>query len=184
MRVDGAVLLEFRVRGNPIAQPRPRAVMAGGHARIHELTRVKGQEHPIVGWRQAVAQAARAALGHFSPITVPVVVSALFLLPRPTGMVWKKRPMERSPHASRPDLDNLMKAVMDAMSPKRGAGAWVDDALVAGYGDVQKLYCEAGWGLGGQFIQEPAGALVQVRSADGMALVWETSTGWSGDIPW
>jgi Holliday junction resolvase RusA-like endonuclease len=43
------------------------------------------------------------------------------------------------PHTSKPDSDNLMKAVMDAMTT---AGVWKDDALVYGH-FTEKWYSRA-----------------------------------------
>jgi Holliday junction resolvase RusA-like endonuclease len=178
------VLLEFRVRGNPTPQPRPKARAFNGHAQVYEVKRrADGTTHPIVGWRQAVAEAARKALGGRPAIAVPVIVSTLFLLPRPGRLVWKRREMPRIPHDSKPDKDNLDKALMDALSPKRGAGAWLDDSLVCGERNSLKLYCAASW-VDGKLVQEPSGALVQIVSAVGCDTDWEVAVGWKGGLPW
>ena len=48
-------------------------------------------------------------------------------------MIWKTREMPRAFHSSKPDRDNLDKAVMDAL---KGL-AWIDDSQVC-QGEIQK----------------------------------------------
>jgi Holliday junction resolvase RusA-like endonuclease len=57
-------------------------------------------------------------------ITDPVHLIVEFFLPWPKS---KKSDVAKAPHGKKPDTDNLLKAVMDAMT---AAGAWKDDALV------------------------------------------------------
>ena len=47
-------------------------------------------------------------------------------MPRPKNKVWKRKPMPRYWHTKRPDLDNLVKAVLDALNGL----AWRDDAQI------------------------------------------------------
>jgi Holliday junction resolvase RusA-like endonuclease len=54
----------------------------------------------------------------------PVNLSVSFFLPKPKRLVGVDRSI---PHVSKPDADNLLKAVMDAMTD---AGIWRDDSLV------------------------------------------------------
>jgi Holliday junction resolvase RusA-like endonuclease len=57
-------------------------------------------------------------------ITDPVHLLVTFYLP------WagrRKSDPEKAPHGKKPDTDNLLKAVMDAMTEAR---VWKDDALV------------------------------------------------------
>lgn len=48
------------------------------------------------------------------------------MMPRPKNMIWKKRPMPRVPHVKKPDSDNLIKAVKDALT----GILWRDDCQV------------------------------------------------------
>jgi Holliday junction resolvase RusA-like endonuclease len=99
------------VNGIPKAQPRPR-MAAGGHA----------YNPPSAdAWKETV----RAAFNAFRkpPLTNPVCLRVSFFLPRPKALKGEAA----CPHVKKPDVDNLLKAVMDAMT---GAGVWKDDALV------------------------------------------------------
>ena len=60
------------------------------------------------------------------PFSGPVCMDILFVFPRPKSRIWKKKPMPREPHISRPDRTNLIKAVEDALN----GVAWRDDSQV------------------------------------------------------
>jgi Holliday junction resolvase RusA-like endonuclease len=81
-----------------------------------------------------------------------------FWLPMPAS--WSKRKQAANlwkPHAQKPDIDNLTKAVMDAMSERveklteatketmKLAGVWQDDCQVADL-TVRKRWCTSGEG--------------------------------------
>lgn len=172
-------LLEFSVRGSAVPQPRQRHRWTG--AFVQNYTPATA---PITGWKALIGQAARAALEGSPAIDVPVVLSVLFLMPRPGRLVWKKRPMPRQFASARPDLDNLVKAVKDALSPKKGgAGAWRDDALVVSYGFVSKAYAGAHWD-GESLVQESVETRVVIQAAPEVVPRWEILTNWKGDLPW
>lgn len=64
-------------------------------------------------------------------------VRLVFVLPMPAS--WserKKAQMDGAPHESKPDLDNLLKAVKDALLP--------DDAAVSSYGAISKEWGRVG----------------------------------------
>lgn len=109
--------VQFRVPGVPIPQPRPRVF--GGVA----VSAPKG--HPVIAYKEAVNVAAWIAWNQRPPLTGPVAVELLFLMPRPSALRWKTKPMPRLPHTAKPDADNLAKAVLDAL-----ALLWVDDNQV------------------------------------------------------
>lgn len=50
----------------------------------------------------------------------------VFVMPRPSNMIWKKKPMDIVEHTKKPDKDNLEKAVKDALT----GIVWVDDSQV------------------------------------------------------
>lgn len=132
--------IEFNVPAVPVAQPRPRATLAHGGvgARIHEVTHIKNADgtrkpHPVNAYKATTRHAAKAAYDG-APLQGPLHLSLVFIMPRPKGMFWKKKPMPRVPHASRPDCDNLAKSTLDAL---KGL-LWLDDAQIATM-EVRKL---------------------------------------------
>jgi Holliday junction resolvase RusA-like endonuclease len=101
----------FTVPAIPIAQPRPRAAMAGGHARVYGAAK----DHPIHAFKAAVMHRANAEYD-MAPHDGPVAISVLCVLPRPKHMFWKTKPMPRERHIGRPDADNIFKAVTDSLN--------------------------------------------------------------------
>ncbi len=99
----------FTVSGKPFPQPRPRVTRFG--------TYEPGKG--IKAWKAAVAKAGQnAALTHwqFRPYVEPLQMTLQFCLPMPKSWTQiKKDDLAGRPHVSRPDADNLAKAVMDAL---------------------------------------------------------------------
>lgn len=116
----------FTVPGKPFAKQRPRATRQG---RVYTPSET-------VSFERQVGQIARP---HFpEPFTGPVrlTISAVFAPPAS----WSKRKTEahlHRPHTQRPDVDNIGKAIADALNRI----AWADDAQVA---DIR---IRKGWGL-------------------------------------
>lgn len=129
--------IQIRVPAIPVAQPRARASTFGGHIKMHTPTSIKQADgsrkaHPIVAFKATVRMAfEREYQG--APFAGPLRCDLVFVLPRPKNLIWKTRPMPRAFHASKPDRDNLDKAVMDAL---KGL-AWNDDAQVC-QGAIEK----------------------------------------------
>jgi len=121
------------IPGEPIAQPRHRVGVIGGHARMFEATK----KHPIHAWKAQVRHEL-VALG-ITPYDGPMRASLMFWFARPGRLVWKKRPMMVEPHTSKPDVDNLAKAFMDAAS----GIVWNDDSQLY-VADVAKHYVAGG----------------------------------------
>ncbi|MCI0421332.1 MAG: RusA family crossover junction endodeoxyribonuclease [Acidobacteria bacterium] len=117
-------MIRFSVPAVPIAQPRQRhrVMMSGGRSFAHNFTPTK---HPVQAFKATVRLALRAAY-QGSPLEGPLGLSVTFLMPRPGRLRWKKRPMPRQPHATKPDLDNLMKSLKDALNGL----AWLDDGQI------------------------------------------------------
>lgn len=116
----------------PVAQPRQR----------HRLVKTKGgkefiqnyapAKHPVQDFKATIRLAFREAYAG-SPMTGPLRCDLVFVMPRPRNLIWKTRSMPRLPHISRPDRDNLDKAVMDAL---KGI-AWLDDSQIC-QGTIEK----------------------------------------------
>ena len=65
-------------------------------------------------WEYEVRQ--RAAEVVDTPLDGPVHLEMLFIFPRPKSKIWKRKKMEREWKTTRPDLDNLEKAVIDGLN--------------------------------------------------------------------
>jgi Holliday junction resolvase RusA-like endonuclease len=123
-------MISFTVAGEPVPQPRPRVSTRGGFARAYVPAK-----HPVHAYRQAVENAARrAGLG---PITEPIQVCVVSVFARPKSHMTGRGVVKvKAPRVPRPDVDNIAKAVLDAL------GDFFDDTLVESlqvsksYGDV------------------------------------------------
>ena len=121
--------IELTIPAVPVAQPRAKAASFGGHARVYETKYTgKGESrklHPITAFKATVRQTAQAVY-QGPPLRGPIKVDCVFVLPRETSKIWKTKAMPRYPHIVKPDLDNLNKAVLDALS----GTVLSDDAIV------------------------------------------------------
>lgn len=137
--------LQFEVPGIPQPQGSTRSFARGGKV-------ITTSDNPkLRPWRDAVCWHARAALvaapraGWTGPFEGPVTVSAIFYLPRPAGHFGTGRNAGQvrasAPPfpAGKPDLDKLIRGVLDALSE---AGVWRDDAQVVSFGDIGKRYSD------------------------------------------
>jgi Holliday junction resolvase RusA-like endonuclease len=111
--------LTFSVPGEPVPQPRPRVSTRGGFARAYVPAK-----HPVHAYRQALAAAAVAAGLSEAGEPLNVVIDAVF--ERPKSHLRKGGVRADAPRLPRPDVDNIAKAVLDALQDVMG-----DDSLVA-----------------------------------------------------
>lgn len=131
--------LQFEVPGVPQPQGSTRSFARGGKV-------VTTSDNPrLRPWRDAVCWHAREACAGHPQFDGPVVVSAVFWLPRPAShfgsgrSAGQLRSSAPSAPAVKPDLDKLLRAVLDALSE---AGVWRDDAQVVSLGEVGKRYSD------------------------------------------
>jgi Holliday junction resolvase RusA-like endonuclease len=115
--------ITFTVLGVPVAQPRPKVVTVRGRGMAISNPR----KHPVVAFKEAVKLEAQQAYKG-APLEGPVALTVTFFMPRPKSMIWKTKPMESQWHIAKPDSDNLVKAVKDALSGL----LWKDDSQVCG----------------------------------------------------
>lgn len=113
----------------PIGQPRHRISTRGGFAKMYLPSR-----HEVHGFKRAIKAEWMQLKMLPSQRAVAVTIQAFFH--RPKAKTWKRRPNPRYPHSSKPDIDNVAKAVMDALNKL----AWIDDAQVARL-EVSKTVC-------------------------------------------
>ena len=105
--------ITFSVPGDPVPQPRPRVSTAGGFARAYVPAK-----HPVHAYRQAVAAAALWA--GLTKTGDPLNVVIDFVFRRPKSHMNKGGVKPTAPTLPRPDVDNLAKAVLDALKPVIG----------------------------------------------------------------
>lgn len=119
--------ITLHVPAVPVAQPRARAAVIGGHARVYD-----NKKHPVTEFKATVRM---ALLNAYSgpPLSGPLRCDLVFVMPRPKSLIWKTRPMPREPHVKKPDIDNLVKAIFDALN----GIAFIDDAQVC-QGSIEK----------------------------------------------
>lgn len=111
--------LTFSVPGEPVPQPRPRVSTRGGFARAYVPAK-----HPVHAYRQTIAEAAVAAGLSETGEPLTVVIDAVFQ--RPKSHMRKSGVKADAPRLPRPDVDNIAKAVLDALQDVMG-----DDTNVA-----------------------------------------------------
>lgn len=121
------------VLGTPKPQPRPRAFVRHGHARVYDAGTAEG-------WKGAIALALRPHLPAV-PWSGPVAVWLAFRLQRPKAHSTRRGIRADAPqwHTSKPDTDNLAKAVLDCLTQLR---VWQDDGQVARI-TIEKTYSES-----------------------------------------
>lgn len=120
--------LTFFVEGDPVAQPRVKAARRGNFIHIYTPPTADA-------WKKLVGLRAKEAvkLSKWKHDGSPLGLRLLFWMPRPkshfrTGKFWSiLRDDAPKQHTSKPDIDNLQKAVMDAMTD---AGIYSDDCLI------------------------------------------------------
>lgn len=112
--MGGRPVIELRVYGFPIAQGRPRAFKTpSGHVRVFDPSNSRDWKRTVQGQLLTV-KPPTLLLG-------PLRVSLVFSLPRPTSL-----PKRVIFCVKRPDIENLAKAILDAMT----AVIYRDDAQI------------------------------------------------------
>ena len=107
--------IEFRVRGIPKAQPRVKAVSRGKFARVYTPWNADS-------WKSLIMWSAREEISRhgpsWRPLSGPLAFMATFTLPRPKAHYKANGTLkEKVPDyvETKPDIDNLVKALMDAL---------------------------------------------------------------------
>lgn len=116
------------VHHEPVGQPRHRVSTRGGHARMYLPGR-----HPVHAFKKAI----QLEFGKRLPSSRGIKLSVKAWFARPKSKIWKRRPMPEYRHTSKPDFDNILKAVADALNGL----AWHDDAQIC-VGTVEKWVCD------------------------------------------
>jgi Holliday junction resolvase RusA-like endonuclease len=116
------LMVNFCVFGEPVGKGRPRFARQGGFVKTYTPKKT-------ANWEQEIAQAAKQAMGSQAPLDTPVALSVRVYKTIPVSWSKAKRQQAESnamKPIGKPDLDNYIKAIMDA-----GNGIlWVDDSQV------------------------------------------------------
>lgn len=133
--MSGPAVFRYTLPLKPVAASRPRVTRRGTY-----------YKEPYASYKKSAPVLLRAALrsqGITEPIGLAVALSCVFVLPRPESKPAKGtlhraywHPTEDYAYPCKPDMDNLIKAVKDALTE---AGAWHDDNQVVHYGEPLKL---------------------------------------------
>lgn len=104
--------ISFFVPCVPVAQPRQRhrIIASGSRSFVHNYTPAK---HPVQDFKATCKIAANSTHAK-APLECPVCLTLQFILPRPSST--PKRIVDRVPHTKKPDIENLCKSVMDALT--------------------------------------------------------------------
>lgn len=131
---DRPLALLFRVDGLPVPQGWIRAFQARGRV-------VYAHGSPgLAKWRKAISAQAKRAMGDDPPTMAAVKVALTFAMPRPrdhTGAHGLKPWAIGAQVSKRPDLDRLIRAVLDAIT----GTVLLDDAQVV-YLVAAKVYAD------------------------------------------
>lgn len=124
--------LQFYYLMEPKSCPRPRFTKSGHSFMPKEYTE----------WKKRFIESTITQLSEitddFKTIERPLSLRAQFIFPRPQRLQHREIPSKGLVHASKPDLDNCLKAVMDGLSD---AQIFRDDNLVYEV-RAKKEYCD------------------------------------------
>jgi len=113
--------LTFTIPGTPQPQQRPRFTRQGSFVRTYDPPKSKAAKKVV----SDVATMAAFDAGLTEPMAGPVEVVVEFHMPIPKSS--KARPDDY--HIKKPDLDNLIKLVLDGISDS--CAVWRDDSQVS-----------------------------------------------------
>lgn len=125
----------FDVAGTPITQGSARAIV---HRSTGRAVLIQDKRSELHQWRQSIAQAAQDARnGEFADRGVPVSVFLLFGLQKP-----KSTPKRVETPTTKPDIDKLIRAALDALT----GVVFADDSQVSQV-TASKTYAEGAPGV-------------------------------------
>jgi Holliday junction resolvase RusA-like endonuclease len=132
------------IPGLPVGQPRQRHTKTGRN--------YTPKDHPVQSFRACVGYTVTQEWqGGLWEGGVKLDVVAWF--PRPKNKQWKSKLQVAYWHTSKPDADNILKAIQDALTHV----LWNDDAQIVS-ATVSKCVCGAGQQVGVQLIARLLGS--------------------------
>lgn len=106
------------VEGTPTAQPRPRATIRKGRVHVYN-------KNTANLWKDCIKLAFKDYINYET--ANPISIQITYYLKRPKTLLRKKDIDGVIKHTKKPDIDNLNKAVLDAITDIR---LWKDDSQV------------------------------------------------------
>jgi len=105
-------MVHFEIETPPVAKGRPRYARRGNFVQTYTPTKTRDYE-------DVIRENAKMAMGMSEPLETPLNVLLMFGMPIPSST--PKKALEgyldgSVKHIKKPDLDNLAKAVLDAMN--------------------------------------------------------------------
>jgi Holliday junction resolvase RusA-like endonuclease len=101
----------FVVPGQPVGKGRPRASSRGGFVRMYTDSKTTSYE-------AVISKQARHAMGQWEVLTTPISMRVIAFYGIPVS--WSKRKQQQAISGQlipgKPDLDNVAKAVLDALN--------------------------------------------------------------------
>ena len=125
--------VQFIMQGDPVPKGRPRFRICGGHVMTFTPPKTKDFEKSL-----AMAYAAENHIMFDKELPLDVYIE--FGMPIPKGTSKKHAAMMaggQEKHIKRPDIDNLVKSVLDALN----GVAWEDDSQIISI-SAHKHYAE------------------------------------------
>lgn len=118
--------------GTPKPQPRAKATNRGGFIRIYTPSSAEEWKTAVRCLVSEMSTPERVGKGPDGPADGPLALMVVLYLKRPKRLMRVKDPEGVVSHVTTPDADNLIKAVMDALTDTKRV--WFDDC------QVQDLY--------------------------------------------
>jgi len=127
-------MLNFKANGDPVAQPRVKACIRGKHASVYD----PGTANE---WKDLVKRSIANAWDG-NKFKGAVILGVVFSMRRPKSHFRKNGELAPSAprfHTTKPDFDNLSKAVADAITD---CAVWMDDCYVV-HAVIAKKYAHS-----------------------------------------
>lgn len=117
--------VEFVVHGNPVPQGRPQFARIGNRVTAYDPQRSRNYKQLVRFWATQYLK----KINGWRPFETAVCVELIFYLPIPAS--WSKERRIKAAEGvtrpiGRPDVDNLVKSVTDAVL----GILWVDDSII------------------------------------------------------
>lgn len=127
------LVLDIVVYGEPVPKSRPRAYKAGKHIKMYTPEKVRKYERYVGGQVWAELKEHRRPVIDAGPVRFEAEVYHR----RPQRLMRRKDPDGPIKLAHKPDVDNVLKSLMDACNK---APLWTDDAQVCSVA-VEQFRC-------------------------------------------